>query len=80
MDFLLSTYVPSVGKRGYQLTAPARAAATHAAVAASASRHECSADRAAWSVAHVDQLFQRVGSVVVARGRSAGRPTMDAAE
>src|SRR5271166_6353123 len=52
------------------LTAPARAAAAHAAVAASVAGHDGAADRATGGVAHVDQLFQRVGGVVMSRHSS----------
>src|ERR1019366_205093 len=50
------------------LAAPARAAAAHAAVATTVSGHDRAADGATGGVAHVDQLFQRVGGVVVSGG------------
>ena len=56
----------------YLLTAPARAAAAHAAVAAPVPGHDRAADRATRSVAHVDQLFHGVGRVVVSGDRAAG--------
>ena len=59
--------------RSSTLTAPTRTAAAHAAVAASVAGHDGAADGATGSVAHVDQLFQRVGGVVVSGDRSAHR-------
>ena len=47
----------------FVLTAPAGAAAAHAAVAASVARHDGAADLTAGSVAHVNQVLQRVGGV-----------------
>src|SRR5208337_1510563 len=52
------------------LTAPTRAPAAHAAVATAVPGHDGAADRATGGVAHVDQLFQRVGCVVVSRHSS----------
>src|SRR5271167_523080 len=54
------------------LAAPTRAPATHASVAASIPRHNGAADGTAWRVAHVNQVLQRVGGVMVAGQRTAG--------
>ena len=53
------------------LAASAGAAAAHAAVTASVAGHDGAADVAAGGVAHVDQLFQGVGSVDVSGDGSA---------
>src|SRR5271167_1121793 len=55
------------------LAAPTRAPATHASVAASIPRHNGAADGTAWRVAHVNQVLQRVGGVVVAGNHAAGK-------
>src|ERR1019366_8189230 len=55
------------------LAAPTRTPTAHATVAAPVPRHDRAADRATGSVAHVDQLFQCVGCVVVSGERSAHR-------
>src|SRR5499427_10818604 len=55
----------------HSLAATARAATRHTSVAAAVAGHDGSADRAAWGVAHVDQLFESIGCVVMAGGRAA---------
>src|SRR5258708_30738441 len=54
-----------------------RSPAAHASVAASVSRHNCSADVAAWCVAHVYQVFHGVGGVVDAAIGDADRAAGD---
>src|SRR5215472_17462135 len=49
-----------------------RTTTRHASVAAPIPGHDGSADRAAWRVAHIDQLFQGVGSVMMSGRRFSG--------